>query len=88
MHAARGALPMIWRILLVVLKSALIVAAFEFFRPVADAIGLQLTFVSTVAGAISQAARIPNWEAEILFLLAVAFAVTQITRIFWDLITG
>jgi len=40
---------MVWRILLVLLKSALIVAVFEFFRPVADVIGVQFTFVATVA---------------------------------------
>ena len=79
---------MAWRILVVLLKSVLLVTVFEFFRPVADAIGLQFTFVATIAGAISQATRIPQWQAEIVFLLSLAITLTQIARIFWDLITG
>ena len=79
---------MVWRVLLVLLKSALMVALFEFVRPVADAIGLQLAFVDTVVAAISRATALPHWETEILFLLALTVMLSQIARIFWDLITG
>lgn len=79
---------MTWRILLVLVKSAVVVALFEFLHPVADAIGLQLNFVSAVATAISRATAIPYREAEALFLLAVVVTLSQITRIIWDLITG
>ena len=79
---------MVWRVLLVIFKSALMVVLFEFVRPVADVIGLQLAFVDTVAEAISRATALPHWEAEILFLLALAVSLSQIARIFWDLITG
>jgi len=79
---------MVWRILFILLKSALMVALFEFVRPVADVIGLQPAFVDAVAGAISRATALPHWEAEILFLLALAVMLSQIARIVWDLITG
>ena len=79
---------MAWRILVVLLKSAVAVALFEFLSPVAEVIGLQMTFIGTVAEAISRATAIPYREAEILFLLALAVTLSQITRIVWDLITG
>ena len=79
---------MFWRILLVLLKSALIVALFEFLSPVVDAIGLQFNFIATVSKAISQATAIPFKEAEIVFLLALAATVLEIGRVAWDLITG
>jgi hypothetical protein len=77
-----------WRILLVLFKSAIAVALFEFLHPVAEAVGVQLTFVGTAAAAISQAAHIPYQEAEILFLLAVAVTLSQVARVVWELITG
>jgi hypothetical protein len=79
---------MAWRILLVLFKSAVMVALFEFLSPVADAIGLQLYFIATVSKAISHATAIPFREAEIVFLLALAATVLEVGRIVWDLITG
>ena len=83
-----GAFAMVWRVLLVVLKSSLAVALFEFLNPVAGAIGLQLTFVTTAAAAISRVTVMPYREAEVVFLLAVAVVMSQMVRILWDLITG
>jgi hypothetical protein len=79
---------MAWRLLLVLFKSVAMVALFEFLSPVADAIGLQLDFITTVSKAISHATALPFREAEILFLLALATTLLEIGRIVWDLITG
>jgi hypothetical protein len=79
---------MAWRLLLVLFKSAAMVALFEFLSPVADAIGLQLDSIATVSKTISNATAIPFREAEILFLLALAATLLEIGRIVWDLITG
>ena len=79
---------MLWRILLVLLKSALMVALFELVSPVAEAIGLRLAFVGPVAEALSRAAAIPYREAKTLFLLVLATTLLRIPKIVWDLITG
>jgi hypothetical protein len=79
---------MAWRILLVLFKSAVMVALFEFLSPVADAIGLELNFIATVSKAISYVTAIPFREAEIVFLLALAATVLEIGKVIWDLITG
>ena len=79
---------MAWRLLLVLLKSAAMVALFEFLSPVADVIGFQLDFIATVSKAISNATAIPAREAEILFLLALAALLPEIGSFVWDLITG
>ena len=79
---------MMWRIFLALLKSAVMVALFEFFSPVAEAIGLQFTLIATISRAISQAAAIPYRDAEILFLLALATTVSQIVKVIWDLVTA
>ena len=78
---------MVFRILLFVLKSALMVAFLEFLRPVADVIGLQLSFISAVAGAISRLTAIPYRESEILFLFVLTTTLWGIGRAVWALIT-
>ena len=76
---------MFWRILVILLKSGLTVALFEAFRPVVEAVGLQLTLVGTVAKAISSATAISYREAEVLFLLVFTITLFEIARIVWDL---
>lgn len=79
---------MVWRILLVLFKSALAVALLELMAPFGDAVGLHLTFVPTVARAISHAAAIPYREAELLFLFALATALLEGADFCWRVIVG
>jgi hypothetical protein len=79
---------MLWRILLVLLKSGLTVALFEVVRPIAEAVGVQLSLVATIAKAISSATAIPYREAEVLFLLVFAATMLEIARIVRDLLTS
>jgi hypothetical protein len=79
---------LVWRIVLVLFKSALMVALFELLSPVADAIGLQFQFIATVASALSHATAMPYREAEVLFLFLLATTSLEIGRFLWDLITG
>ena len=79
---------MIWRILPLLLKSALMVALFELLGPVADAIGVQFGLVARIAGAISHATALSYREAETLFLFVLATTLLEAARYFWDVITG
>ena len=78
---------MFWRILLVLLKSAVMVTMFEFLSPIADAIGLQLNFVATIAGAISHATAVPYRDSEIVVVFLLFATLLEISKAFWDLIT-
>ena len=79
---------MFWRILVVLTKSALMVAALELLSPAADAVGLQFRFIAKMASAISHATALPYKEAEVLFLFFLATAILETTEFFWGLITG
>jgi hypothetical protein len=78
---------MFWRILLVLLKSAVMVTLFEFLSPVTDSIGLQLNFVDAIAKAISHATAMPYRESEIVVVFLLSATLLEISRAFWDLIT-
>ena len=78
---------MLWRILLVFVKSSVMVALFELLSPVAEPIGIQLTFIATIARTISQATVIPYRDAEILFLFVLATTLLELSRFVWDLVT-
>ena len=79
---------MLWRILLVLFKSAVMVALFKLLSPMAEAIGLQLSFIDPIAREISYATSLPYRESEVLLLLVLATALLEVPRILWDLITG
>jgi len=79
---------MFWRILLVLLKSAVMVTLFEFLSPIADSIGLQLDFVDAIAKAISRATAVPYRDSEIVVVFVSCATLLEISRAFWDLITA
>ncbi|HLK50693.1 MAG TPA: hypothetical protein VKT49_21280 [Bryobacteraceae bacterium] len=79
---------MIWRLLIILFKSALMVALFELLSPVAEAVGVQLKFVATVAAAISHSTSMPYKEAEVLFLFLVATTLLEIARFLWEFLAG
>ena len=79
---------MLWRLLFILLKSALMVALFELVSPVAEAVGLQLQFVARVAGAVSHFTAMPYKEAEVLFLFLLATTILEVGRFLWDLAIG
>ena len=78
---------MLWRTLLLLLKSSLTVAVFEVLRPAAEAVGVQLSAVATIARAISSATSLQYWESEVLFLLIVAATMLEIARVVRDLMS-
>jgi hypothetical protein len=79
---------MFWRILLVLLKSSVMVTMFEFLSPIADAVGLQLSFIARISGAISHATAVPYRDSEIVVVFLLSAMLLEISRIFWDLITA
>ena len=79
---------MFWRILVVITKSAVMVALLELLSPAAEAIGLQFRFIARMASAISHATAMPYREAEVLFLFFLATALLETTEFVWGLITG
>jgi len=78
---------MAWRLLLVILKSALLMALIEVLRPVPDSIGLHVSLIPPIARAISQATALPYTESELLFLVALARTLVKIAKPVWDIIT-
>ena len=76
------------RSLFVLLKSAIMVAFLEFLSPAGEAIGLQVRFVATVATAISQATTLPYKEADVVFLLVLVIALSEMARAVWNVVTG
>ena len=74
------------RSLFVLLKSALMVAFLELLSPVGNATGLKVRFVATVATAISRATTLPFREAEVLFLLILVIALSEMGRAVWNVI--
>ena len=79
---------MFWRLLIVLTKSALMVAALELLSPAVEAIGLQFRFIVKVASAISHTTAMPYKEAEVLFLFFLVTAILEIVEFAWGLITG
>ena len=79
---------MVWRLFLILVKSALMVALFELLSPVTEAIGVQLKFVATVATAISHSTAMPYKEAEVLFVFLLATTLLEITRFLWEFFAG
>lgn len=78
---------MFWRILLLVAKSALMVALFDLMSPVADTVGLQLTWIAAASRALSQATAMSYNEAQTLFLFLLATTVLEFGRFVWEMIT-
>ncbi len=78
---------MFWRILLLVAKSALMVALFDLMSPVADAVGLQVTWIAAASRAVSQATAMSYNEAQTLFLFLLATTVLEFGRFVWEMIT-
>ena len=72
---------MLWRIVLIFLKSGMTVALFEALRPIVEGLGVQLSLVSSVSRAISNATSIPVREAEVLFLLLFMAGLLEIFRV-------
>jgi hypothetical protein len=79
---------MFWRILLVLVKSAVMVTLFEFLSPIADAIGFQLNFVAPIVGAISHVTAVPYRDSEIVVIFLLSATLLKISSAFWDLITA
>jgi hypothetical protein len=79
---------MFWRLLVVLTKSALMVAVLELLSPAAEAVGLQFRFLVKVASAISHTTALPYKEAEVLFLFFLATAILETAEFVWGLITG
>lgn len=78
---------MFWRILLLVAKSALMVALFDLMSPVADAVGLQFTWIAAASQAVSQATAMSYNEAQTLFLFLLATTILEFGRFLWEMIT-
>ena len=79
---------MIWRLLFLLFKSALMVAMFKLLAPAAEAVGLQFHFVDSVAQAVSHFTAMPYQEAEILFLFLAATTILELGSFLWDLAVG
>ncbi len=78
---------MLWRILLLVAKSALMVALFDLMSPVADAVGLQFTWIAAASQALSQTTAMSYKEAQTLFLFLLATTTLEFGRFVWEMIT-
>jgi len=79
---------MVWRLLFLLFKSALMVALFKLLSPAAEAIGLQFQFVDSVARSVSHFTTMPYQEAEILFLFLLATTILEFGSFLWDLTVG
>jgi hypothetical protein len=79
---------MAWRLLLLLCKSALVVALLELLSPVASAIGLQLPFLDTMATAVAHSTALPYREAEALFLFVLVTTLLEVTQFLWALLVG
>jgi len=79
---------MVWRLVFLLFKSALMVALFRLLSPVADAVGLQFQFVDSVARSVSHFTAMPYAEAEILFLFLLATTILEGIRFVWDVTVG
>jgi hypothetical protein len=64
------------------------IALFEAFRPMVEAIGIQLSFVGTVSRAISNATAILAREAEVFFLLVFMAVLLEFSSVVWKLMIG
>ena len=79
---------MAWRLLLLLCKSALLVALLELLSPVAAAIGLQFPFIDTMAAAISRSTELSYRQAETLFLFVLVMTLLEVVHFFWVLLVG
>jgi hypothetical protein len=79
---------MVFRLLFLLLKSALMVALFKLLSPVAQAVGLQFQFVDSVASSISHFTAMPYYEAEVVFLFLLATTILEAGRLIWDITVG
>jgi hypothetical protein len=77
---------MLWRTLLLVLKSAAMVALFEFLRPVADSVGLRLEFMDSLTRAISNGINVPYGYAELVVPFLLATMLVMISKAVWSLV--
>jgi len=64
------------------------VALFELLAPVAEAVGLHLTFIATLASNVSHFTALSSNQAEILLLYLVATAILEVANVFWHLLVG
>ena len=79
---------MVWRLLFLLLKSALMVAMFKLLSPAADAVGLQFHFVDSVASSVSHFTALPYQEVEILLLFLLATTILELGSFLWNLAVG
>lgn len=77
---------MAWRLLLLLCKSALLVALLELLSPFASDLGLRFPFLDTMAGAIAQSTALPYPEAQVLFLFVLAMASLEVADFVWTLL--
>ncbi len=78
---------MFWRILLWLLKPAALAALFELLSPIGDALGLQFTFIVSLAWKLSNALNVPYRSAELMIVFMIAATLVKISKAVWDLAT-
>ena len=77
---------MAWRLLLLLCKSALLVALLELLSPFASDLGVQFPFLDTMASAIARSTALPFREAEVLFLFVLVMASLEVADFVWMLL--
>lgn len=77
---------MAWRLLLLVCKSALVVALLELLSPVAAAVGLQFPFIDNMAASIAHGTSLSYREAETLFLFVLVMTLLEVAQFMWALL--
>lgn len=82
MQWRRGA-GMAWRLLLLLCKSALVVALLELLSPVAAAVGLRFPLIDTMAAALTRSTALSHGQAEALFLFVLVMALLEAAQFLW-----
>ena len=84
----QGDVGMAWRLILLLCKSALVVALLELLSPVADAVGLQFPWIDTMATALTRSAALSHGQAETLFLFVLVTTLLEVGQFVWALLVG
>lgn len=79
---------MAWRLLLLLCKSALVVALLELLSPVAEAVGLQFPFIHSMAAALTHSTALSYGQAETLFLFVLVTALLEVGQFVWAVLVG
>lgn len=71
-------LPMLWRILLALLKTAVFLALYGFVNSLVDSSASELAWLAAIARSLSETARMPYTDSVVMISAVVATSLYQI----------